>query len=397
VSILPAPLVSAGELVGTAPGSARPLVGIAADSAGRLITPEVERPPPKVAAVDEPLPRDQLTAKDGLGLTLSAEFQWDEVPRAALPEMDSASIEAARKEAELRVRIDLAYVGRMRLALASASFPLPPGTELRAREDRYGHVLVWPSGTMYRVLAPGSLRAMFGERRGDVTPLMRGQVQPAGQGRLLEQETQRKVATTSLGKLTIEQAEVVGAGSAGGLLCRMLVELVAMDPSTPLCADDTVPLSAQYEWDGGGRLGFIVSTMENRQDLLVTDISVPPPAAEFRQGELPPETDGVLLTREQLARFRRRPLPPSEPAKAGAPGEGMTAVNHEDTLRYVLLDGVPIAWVRAHQERYVIGPRAGRYSIAWRDFFGKRVQAPEVLTLPARVSLGKADSVASAP
>ena len=43
----------------------------------------------------------------------------------------------------------------------SSVFPLPLGTELRARQDRYGHLLVWKGGTEYRVLPPGTLRAML--------------------------------------------------------------------------------------------------------------------------------------------------------------------------------------------------------------------------------------------
>ena len=39
----------------------------------------------------------------------------------------------------------------------------------KARTDSYGHILAWPDGSSYRVLVPGALRAMFSERRVDVS------------------------------------------------------------------------------------------------------------------------------------------------------------------------------------------------------------------------------------
>jgi hypothetical protein len=65
-------------------------------------------------------------------------------------------------------------------------------------------------------------------------------------------------------------------------------------------------------------------------------------------------------------------------------------------LQYVLLDGVPIAWVASKSEQYVIGPPSGRYSIAWRDFFGTSPTPATPTELPARVQVGVDDVDAGA-
>src|SRR4029079_12064301 len=102
----------------------------------------------------------------------------------------------------------------------------------------------------------------------------------------------------------------------------------------------------------------------------------------------PPQASGVLLTREELAELRSRAVQSEKAAGDGAPGEGLTAVNRTDVLSYVLLDGVAIGWVRPHGDQYVIGPKPGRYTVSWRDFFGMEVETPRAIELPARVVLG---------
>lgn len=389
-SILPAPLASAGDLVRKQPLPAGSVTaGIPADSAGHLIVREAEEPPPVHAQVNEALPRDRVTSRDGIGLTLDAQWVWaDMPPRPAIFELSADAIKEAAEKTTLNVTVDLSYSGRMRFALESAAFPLPAHTELRARSDYYGHVLVWPSGNTYRILAPGSLRAVFAERRADVTPVMRAKVKRLGEGQVLGLKTSQVQLATTLGTLLLDQSEMPGSGRAGQLLCRLLIDLVAVDPQTDACAPEHVPLAARYEWVDGGSLVFRVDAIVNRLDLPLGSISVPPSGAEFVTGELPPQSAGVFLTREQLVRFRTREVAPKEAPPKGAPGEGILAVNHTDTLRYLLLDGVAVAWVRPRQEQYLIGPKPGRYSIAWRDFFGTSIQAPALVDVPARVELG---------
>ena len=133
-----------------------------------IVTPE-GGPPPSPFRGDVPLAPDTL-ARETVGYTLSAVMKQADLsgpPRA--PEVNAAGLDAARKKTELRLAIELAP-SRMRVALLGAGWMLPAETELRARSDRYGHVVVWPGGGAYRPLAPGTLRALIGERRFDVAP-----------------------------------------------------------------------------------------------------------------------------------------------------------------------------------------------------------------------------------
>jgi hypothetical protein len=64
-------------------------------------------------------------------------------------------------------------------------------------------------------------------------------------------------------------------------------------------------------------------------------------------------------------------------------------VNRTDALRFLVLDGVPVAWVPAHGEQYVIGSRAGKYTAQWRSFLGMSVDDPFEVLVPARFALGE--------
>ena len=179
----------------------------------------------------------------------------------------------------------------------------------------------------------------------------------------------------------------------------VLVELIAAEPASRACEGGSAPLKAEYRWSGSGRLGFEVSAVTRRQDLPIGHIFVPPAGALPKPGELPPQTAGVMHTREELTELRARSVSRVDPPPEGAPGEGLTATNRTDLLVYVLLDGVPIAWVRPHSEQYVIGPKAGRYSIGLRDFFGAEVAPTKSFDVPPQsdraIGLPKADGGAA--
>ena len=64
-----------------------------------------------------------------------------------------------------------------------------------------------------------------------------------------------------------------------------------------------------------------------------------------------------------------------------------------DTARlYVLLDGVPVAATPPWADRYVIGPRPGRYGWQWRSFLGDLIDKPTEVQLPARITYGAVDA-----
>lgn len=388
-SIMPAPLATGTELI---PRTRQPdggHGGIPADSAGRLIITEAGPPAPKTMRPDQALPRDTLTLRDGIGVTLDAAWHWADVPAPpSAPEVDKDALKAARAKTTLDVAVDLAAAGRMRFDFVGAAFPVPPHVSLRARSDRYGNILVWPNDQKYRIMQPGTLRALFAERRADVVPLVVGKLKDLGKGRLLEMATERTRISTQTGNITLEQARLPGIGTSGELLCRLLVELVAVEPASNVCVPALTPLKAELTWPDHGHVSFEVRTITRRQDLPFGELFVPPADADLTVDTLPPQTSGVFLTRDDIAKFRTHDVRSPDPPPAGAPGEGLLAANHTDTLRYVLLDGVPVAWVKPHSQQYIIGPRPGSYVVSWRDFFGSEIDPPKTLNLPARVEVG---------
>lgn len=397
-NILPAPLASAGEFGPATPAAGSSVrEGIPADSAGRLILRDPEPPPPETIPIARPLPDDPISQKDGVGYSIDGIFRWTDLPGPpSAPEVSAPALKEALQKTEFDVVIDLANVGRMRFAFSSASFPLPAHTELRARTSYYGHVLVWPDGNSYRTLAPGSLRAMLAERRADVAPLMRAKVTSAGVGNLLGHKTLRSDVETSLGTLTLEQASVPGAASGGELLCRLLVEIVGAEPTTDACRADRIPLAAQYRWATSGKFSFSATSLTERKDIVYGFLNVPPSGATFMPGELPPSASGVFLSRDDLAKFRSRPVHAGAPSPR-APGEGVTAENLTSALAYLLIDGVPVAWLRPRQQQYVIGPQPGRYVISFRDFFGTNTSPPMPTDLPAFVAFGTEEDAGGRP
>ncbi|MCA9646816.1 MAG: hypothetical protein H6718_07345 [Polyangiaceae bacterium] len=389
-SIKPAPLAS-GEPELRPELTPKPfdggVVGIPADSAGRLIIPDAGPPPPTPLRADEALAGDDITFRDSGGLTLAVEWAWDNADKSPSGMAANAeAIETLRDKTTPRMTVDLANAGRMRIGLDSVVFPLPPTTEIRSRLERLGHVVVWPNRRAYRGVPPGGMRALFAERRADATPLIKGKVTAKGKGNKLGFETTKAAVATTFGTLNIEQARVQGTTS-GKLFCRFLVELVAADPNSEVCEAGLVPVAAQFSWKPRGGISLSVKSLTRRTDLPVSDMRVPPAGALVKPSELPPQTTGILLTQKDLSAMRRSEGEGISPGP-DAPGEGLRAVNHSEGLRYVMLDGVPVAWVEPLSQTYIIGPAKSYYMLGWRDFLGANVTPSSKVALPARVLLG---------
>jgi hypothetical protein len=172
------------------------------------------------------------------------------------------------------------------------------------------------------------------------------------------------------------------------LLCRAVVELGGVDPKTPVCQPGEVPLFASYAWQEGGGIAFEVTALQKRTDLPANGMLVPAPGVRHAPAGLPSVPQGIFLSRDELAAFRTAPLTLPPVRDPSVPGEGFVAVNNADRLMYLLLDGVPVAAVPPHAERYVIGPPRGRYSAQWRTFLGEKVQPPVTVEMPARIVFG---------
>ncbi|WP_437943477.1 hypothetical protein WMF27_40905 [Sorangium sp. So ce281] len=393
--ILPAPLANeTPDLLDAS--AAEETAKIIADDYGRLIMSEASPQSPLPLSPATPLPDDALSPRELPGILLEAAFRFRDVPQPPkAPEVATSGIHAAQKLTELTWKVELAETGRMRVQFTSRALPLPAGSELRARHDVYGEVLLWPSLTQYRVVPPGALRTLLGERRVDVTPLSTGPARPVGDGKRLEIDVRKVEVHGSLGALYVELGRVPEAGDGGPLLCRALLEILGVDPKSPECVAGEVPLYASYAWQGGGGVAFEVTSVARRTDLISTDMLMPPPSAAYAAAGLPSAEGGVFLTRDELAAIREAPLQLPGSVDPGAPGEGFVAVNQTDALLYLLVDGIPAVAVPQASERYVIGPLRGRYVVQWRTFLGERIEPPQTVEMPARIVRSGAEAGAA--
>lgn len=334
------------------------------------------------------MPPDTLAAKEQPGISLKMTLSWpDMLPVAKPPQLSAEGIAAAKKETAFRWEVDLSEAGRMRIAFDSLALPLPQRSELRAREDRYGHIVLWPNTASYRVLAPGALRTTLGERRVDVTPISLAVATPKGSGSRLGLVTRNVEVVSTIGVVRLEIAKVTEAGQGGPLLCRSLLELVAVDPRSDICAAGDVPLLAHYTWPSGRKLLVEATTLLRRTDLAPAELVVPPVGASYLESGLPSVPEGVFLSSEALSGLRTSAVEPAE-RDLRAPPDGFIADNQSDALRYLLIDGVPVVAVPAASERYVVGTQPGSYTVEWRTFLGDQVAEPKVVDFPARIVFG---------
>ncbi len=346
-------------------------------------------PPPVPLRGDVAAAGDSVGTKEVVGYTMHAVFRAGDLPPASKgPEVSQAGLEAARRKTEPRMTIDLSAT-RARIVLGNG-FVLPAESELRARVDRYGFLLMAPGGGAYRNAAPGSLRALLGERRLDVAPLSPADVAPRGEGpRLVGYRTRRVEIVTRAANATIEIAHVPDAGDGGSLLCRALLDLVNAPPSTPLCGWEDVPLHAELRWTTRGALGFEVTSITRHTDLSPLVLAAPPATAAFLPTPPPPSAGEALLGQNDLAALRTQPV---EVPDAGADAAlGLVLINSTDELRVAWLDGVPVAWVGPGARLAIPGLVRGRYTLAWRTFLGDVLEPPQPITIPGTNRVGPED------
>jgi hypothetical protein len=378
-SILPAPLASIEQAPNGTPAVQ------AAENEGK---PAVDKGPQALRA-DQPPEDDSLAQRELAGVTLEAEWRYSDAPPPKGPEVNVAGIEAARRATAGRMTVHLASAGRMRAIFDSRALPLGQDAEIRARSDLLGHLLVWPNGSQYRVLPPGAVRTLLGERRVDAVPLVRPQTFVKSEGpHRFGAATKKWELATRTGKLALEQVHVAGAGEGAALLCRMLSEIIAVDPLFAPCAAEDVAVRAQYVWPDGGSITFEVTSMAEKVEFSSALFLVPPQGGEFTTASLPVNNAGVFLNRDELAAFRIRPLDLLAPRAPGTPEEGLVLHNGTDVARYALLDSVPLAWVPPNHDLAIAGLPRGRYVLQWRTFLGDAVDGAINVEVPARVAIG---------
>ena len=325
--------------------------------------------------------------RDTTGLVIDAEWRWSDVPGPAnAPESSVEALDSLRQGTRLRMRIGLASAGRMSIAFLGNGYPWPDGTEIRARADRLGHILVWPDGKRYRNVVTGTLRAMFTDRRLDRGHLFVPKITHQAPGSALGQVTTKQVLSTPVGEIHLEQANFPTAGDGAALLCRFLVELMGIDPETRACSSDTVALRANLASSPGGKLQFVVNQVAKKQELPLAVIQFPPEGASFETGGAP--IPASTVPKGQLEALRHRPIAPAVAVKQG-PQQGLVAANRTLALRALLIDGVTVAWLPSGGELTLLELKAGNYSVSWRDFFGTFIEPPKLVGVPSEASLGQ--------
>jgi hypothetical protein len=359
----------------------------AAASAVPTATPD-GNPPPVPMRGDVALPADSLTRETPF-YTLSAVMRPGDVsgPLRA-PEVNNAGLDAARKKTELRLAIELG-ASRMRVSLLGNGWVLPPETELRARADRYGHVVVWPGGATYRPLAPGTLRALIGERRFDVAPVTPAElVLKDDVGKRIGIRTRKVEVATRAAKATFEIGRAADLGDGGVLVCRMLLDLMSAPPSSFLCADGELPMRAELRWTGKGSIVFEVTGVLKREkvELPTSSLLVPPSGSTFAAVPLAVGGIQAALSPQELAAFRTGPV--EIPATPHGNGDGLVVANGTDELRVLHVDGIPVAWAAPGAKDVLPGLHRGRYIVQSRTFLGEAFEPPLTQTVPGVVQLG---------
>ncbi|WP_394833645.1 hypothetical protein LVJ94_44780 [Pendulispora rubella] len=343
-------------------------------------------PPAQPLRPDQPMTADSLPTKDSSGYTMAATLHSAEQPPPPRgPEYPAQAVDTARKKTEPRLTLDLG-ASRLRMSIASHGFVLPMGTELRARVDRYGHVVLTPDGTSYRIASPGALHALIGERRFDVAPVSPADVNSVGEGtRRLGYRTRKVDVVNRAAHATFEIARVADAGDSGILICRALLDMMNAPSSTPLCGLDEVPMFAELRWTTRGALVFTATTIVRRLDLSATALLMPPPTATFVTGPLPGQGSEILLTGAELHALRAgEHLPEDRPA--------LTLFNSSDVLQFAWLDGIPVAWVAPGSRLEIPSLAKGRGAVEWRTFLGDVVDPPRPVTLPGLSEPGGTDA-----
>jgi hypothetical protein len=367
-------------------------------------------PAPEPLRADRPLapdlPRDTArepsakdTNRDLTGYAMQAVVRTGEgpgPPRA--PEVNAAAIDVVRRRTEAKLAVTLSAT-RARFVM-TGGFVLPQGAELRARLDGYGHLLLLPGEDTYRIVPPGALRALLGERRLDVAPVSAASTGAPGDGpRRAGLSTRRVDVSTRAAKATFELATLRDAGAGGTLVCRWLLDLMSAPLSTGICAADEIPMHAELRWSTRGALVFDVVSIARRTDLAPQDLAAPPASAGFTGAPLPPVAADSLVPRAELASLRTGPSdappPPAGSVRAGAPEAGLLLINTTDELRLAWLDGFPAAWVAPGGRLSLPSLVRGRYTLEWRTFLGDSWEPPETVFTPA--ASDAAGSRAAAP
>ncbi len=363
--------------------------------------------PPVALRGDQPLPADVQGERAVSGYSIEATLHLAELalpPRGGEANAAAAAAEdAQRKATEPRVVVEMG-ASRLRWVFASGAFPVLPGTELRARADRYGFLLLVPSwaaagganSATYATLAPGTLHALLDDRRLDVGPTLgvevlgRGEVGKRAPSPAPSPSLRRIEVITGAGHALVDFSRHEGLGDGGILLTRLLLDALGVPPSTRLAQPDELPSRVELRVAPRGQIVFEVTAVTRRSDLDPALLATPPALAEYRENPLRPDSSALLVSAADLAGFRAAGGSGDAGAVEGS-GNGVSLFNATDRVRYAALDGVPVAWLAPGARINVPAPR-GHYLLQWRTFFGDELSAVESIPIPSVRTLGGLDA-----
>ena len=339
-------------------------------------------PPPVPMRGDLPLPPETPLPKDPPGYTVAIVLRLPDAPAVTVGSpVNASAIDAIRKQNEPRFEVDLTS-SRMRMRLVSPGFLLPRDAEIRARDDRYGHVFLMPDLASYRVLAPGTLRSLFGERRVDVSPLSPAEVSEVGDGPVrLGYHTRRAEVQSRAGKGEIEIAKVPELGEGGALLVRAILDLMNAPPQVSVVGTDELPVHAELHWSTRGALFFEVTSITKRAEIPWQSIAVPPAGAGFTTGPLAPMAGELRVDEKQLAALHGGPMDLG-PSAARVTSGPLVLVNAANTPRLAWIDGAPVAWIGDGARLELPSLPRGRYQVEWRSFLDDAGEPARSLTVP---------------
>jgi hypothetical protein len=370
--ITPAPLLSGKSRLSRSVPTAAAAPGV--PSAIASVAPSAPQPYPLGSSPEAEVPIEETVQ----GLQLEAEFTWPgrmrPVPLHGLTLEGASELRASLSRS---VSIDLATVDRMRVVLTSNGFPFPEDTALLSRRDREGHLLLWPDETTFRIVPPSALRALFRERRLDVTPTLVASVDTVKKGTRFELITETMRVQTAHGELELEQGNVEGLGSGGYLVCTFLLEFIAAS-SESVCRDDTVPLRAHYRFTPPGELVFSVKTLKRGDESPVVPVAVPPSGARFVRSGLPSRNVGLI---DPSLRAAMRP-------ESTDPTATLNLQNPGPLGGYVLIDDTPIAYLEPGRTERLEGFRRGDYQFSSLTWFGEALMPGAALKVPGRFVAG---------
>ncbi len=382
VTIAPAPLLS-GESLVAKPDKLKDPNGSGGSGRPEGIPDPVQ---PQPWALNQPPPPDRSSAQVGAGVTLQAHFEWPgKEKRLRFHDLAAAEAEALNASLQLRLNVELRPHGRMRIEIDGGAFSLAPGSKLLARQDAWGHLLVWPDSSQYRVLGSGALRALFAEGRADISPLSRGEVERLPEGKLLGQSTERQRLTTPRGSLVLDQARLEATYLGGPLLCRFLLELVSMQSTTDTCSSNLVPLRAELRGEGGAELLFVADSFVRRNDGYLP-LRVPPSKPKFKTSGLP-QNRGTFLTKSALAALD----PQTQTAD-------LELVSRASSGAYVTLNGTRLAFIEPRARLRLEGLPEAQFKLGLRTFFGRELVEEKLTKVPNKLRWGgPKDADAGAP